>query len=94
MLAQTDPYIESAAESIYSSVTEPWVLELCQKSQEEIDGDMHRRERLAEQDKQIAEKDRQLAEQDRQLAEQDKQIADLQKQVAELSEKLSALSNL
>ena len=87
MLAQTDPYIESAAESIYSSVTEPWVLELCQKSQEEIDGDMHRRERLAEQD-------RQLAEQDRRLAEQDKQIADLQKQVAELSEKLSVLSKL
>ncbi len=94
MLAKTDPIIESAAQSIYSSVTEPWVLELCQKSQEEIDGDIHRRERLAEQDKQIAEKDRQLAEQDRQLAEQDKQIADLQKQVAELSEKLSVLSNL
>ena len=94
MLAKTDPIIESAAQSIYSSVTEPWVLELCQKSQEEIDGDMHRRERLAEQDKQIAEKDRQLAEQGKQIAEQDKQIADLQKQVAELSEKLSVLSNL
>ena len=45
-----------------ASVTEPWVLELCQKSQEEIDGDMHRRERLAEQDKQIADLQKQVAE--------------------------------
>lgn len=44
------PIIESAAQSIYSSVKEPWVFELCQKSQEEINGDLHRRERLAEQD--------------------------------------------
>ncbi len=78
MLAQTDPYIESAAESIYSSVTEPWVLELCKKSQEEIDGDRHRRERLAEMDKQIAEKETQIAEQETQIVAQETQIAELQ----------------
>ena len=74
MLAQTDPYIESAAESMYSSVTDPWILALCKKSQEEIDGDIRRRERLIELDKQIAEQDKQIAKKDVQLAEQDKQI--------------------
>ncbi|MBQ9334421.1 MAG: Rpn family recombination-promoting nuclease/putative transposase [Lachnospiraceae bacterium] len=89
MLAKTDPIIESAAESIYSSVTEPWVLDLCRKSQEEIDGDIHRRERLAEQDKQIAEQDKQIAEQDKQIAEQDKQIAEKDKQIAEQDDMLA-----
>ena len=37
------------------------MLELCKKSQEEIDGDRHRRERLAEMDKQIAEQETQIA---------------------------------
>ncbi len=71
MLAQTDPYIESAAESMYSSVKDPAILNILRVRQEEIDGDIHRRERLAAQDKQIA--------------EQDKQIAELQDQVSQLT---------
>ena len=51
MLANTNPYIESAANSIYESVTDPVVLNILRVRQEEIDGDIHRRERLAEQEK-------------------------------------------
>ena len=77
MLAQENDYIMSAAKSMYSSVTDPRILKLCTRRQEEIDGYNHRLERLAEQDKQIAEQDKQIAEQDRQIAEQEKQIATL-----------------
>ena len=83
MLAEKDPYIEMAANSIYSSVTDPKILEILRVRDEEIRGDIHRRERLLEQDKQIAEQDKQIAEQDKQLAEQDKQIAEQDKQLAE-----------
>ena len=62
MLAQTNPYIESAANSMYSSVTDPVILDLCRKRDEEIRGDIHRREKLAEQDKQIAELKKEIAE--------------------------------
>ncbi len=92
MLAQTDPYIESAAESMYSSVTEPWVLELCKKSQEEIDGDRHRRERLAEQDRQIAENEKQIAENEKQIAKNERQIAERDKEIAELKSQNAELS--
>jgi len=85
MLAQENDYIMSAAKSMYSSVTDPRILKLCTRRQEEIDGDNHRRERLAEQDKQIAEQDRQIAEQDKQIAEQDRQIAEQEKQIATLT---------
>ena len=90
MLAKTDPIIESAAQSIYSSVTEPWVLELCQKSQEEIDGDRHRRERLAEMDKQIAEKETQIAAQETQIAAQETQIAEKDAHISKLESILKA----
>ena len=83
MLAQSDQYIASAAESMYSSVTDPDILSILRVRQEEIDGDIHRRERLAEQDKQIAEQDKQIAEQDKQIAEQDRQIAKQDKRLEE-----------
>ena len=85
MLAQENDYIMSAAKSMYSSVTDPRILKLCTRRQEEIDGYNHRLERLAEQDKQIAEQDKQIAEQDRQIAEQDRQIAEQEKQIATLT---------
>ncbi len=46
MLAEKDPYIEMAANSIYSSVTDPKILEILRVRDEEIRGDIHRRERL------------------------------------------------
>ena len=91
MLAQENDYIMSAAKSMYSSVTDPRILKLCTRRQEEIDGYNHRLERLAEQDKQIAEQDKQIAEQDRQIAEQDRQIAAQDKQIAALTAKIEAL---
>ncbi|MBQ9438641.1 MAG: PD-(D/E)XK nuclease family transposase [Lachnospiraceae bacterium] len=83
MLANTDPYIESAANSIYESVTDPVVLNILRVRQEEIDGDAHRRERLAEQEKQLAEQSKQLAEKDKKLAEQDEQLTRLRTLLAE-----------
>ena len=91
MLAQENDYIMSAAKSMYSSVTDPRILKLCTRRQEEIDGYNHRLERLAEQDKQIAEQDKQIAEQDKQIAEQDRQIAAQDKQIAALTAKIEAL---
>ena len=78
MLAQKDPYIESAAESIYSSVTDPEILKLCKKRQEDIRGDIRRRERLIELDKQISQKDEQIAEQNKQLTDQSNRISRLE----------------
>ncbi|SCY20229.1 conserved hypothetical protein (putative transposase or invertase) [Lachnospiraceae bacterium XBB2008] len=89
MLAQTDPYIESAAHSMYSSVTDPAILDMCRKRDEEIRGDIRRREKLAEQDKQIAEQDRQIAEQDKQIAEQDKKITEQDRQIAEQDKQIA-----
>jgi len=77
MLAQENDYIMSAAKSMYSSVTDPRILKLCTRRQEEIDGYNHRRERLAELEKSDAEQKAQIAAQDRQIAEQEKQIATL-----------------
>ena len=61
MLAQENDYIMSAAKSMYSSVTDPRILKLCTRRQEEIDGDNHRRERLAELEKSDAEQKAQIA---------------------------------
>ena len=61
MLAQENDYIMSAAKSMYSSVTDPRILKLCTRRQEEIDGDNHRRERLAELEKNDAEQKAQIA---------------------------------
>jgi len=77
MLAQENDYIMSAAKSMYSSVTDPRILKLCTRRQEEIDGDNHRRERLAEQEKQITEQEKQITEQKTQIAKQSSQIAAL-----------------
>ena len=85
MLAQENDYIMSAAKSMYSSVTDPRILKLCTRRQEEIDGYNHRLERLAEQDKQIAEQEKQIAEQEKQIAEHEKQIAEHEKQIATLT---------
>ena len=68
MLAQENDYIMSAAKSMYSSVTDPRILKLCTRRQEEIDGDNHRRERLAELEKSDAEQKAQIAAQKSQLA--------------------------
>jgi len=92
MLAQENDYIMSAAKSMYSSVTDPRILKLCTRRQEEIDGYNHRLERLAEQDKQIAEQDKQIAEQDKQIAEQDKQIAEQDRQIAAQDKQIAALT--
>ena len=89
MLAKTDPYIELAANSMYSSVTDPKILEILRVRDEEIRGDIHRRERLAEQDKQIAEQDKQIAEQDRRIAEQKDQIAEQKDQIAEQKDQIA-----
>ena len=89
MLAKTDSNIELAAKSIYSSVTDPRILNILRVRDEEIRGEIHRRERLAEQDKQIAEQDKQIAEQDKQIAEQDKQIAEQDKQIAEQDKQIA-----
>ncbi len=40
MIAQTNPYIESAAESMYSNVTDPAILNILRVRQEEIRGDI------------------------------------------------------
>ena len=88
MLAKTDSNIELAAKSIYSSVTDPRILNILRVRDEEIRGEIHRRERLAEQDKQIAEQDKRLSEQEEQIAEQDKQIVEQDKQIASLKNKL------
>ncbi len=74
MLAQTNTFIESAAEPMYSNVKDPAILNILRVRQEEIDGDIHRRERLAEQDKQIAEQDKQIRGLNKQLAEQKKRL--------------------
>ncbi len=89
MLAQTDPYIESAAHSMYSSVTDPAILDMCRKRDEEIRGDIRRREKLAEQDKQIAEQDKKIIEQDRQIAEQDKKITEQDRLIAVQDKKIT-----
>ena len=83
MLAQENDYIMSAAKSMYSSVTDPRILKLCTRRQEEIDGDNHRRERLAEQEKQIAEQDKQIAEQEKQIAALTAKIEALEAQLAD-----------
>ncbi len=94
MLAQSDQYIASAAESMYSSVTDPDILSILRVRQEEIDGDIHRRERLAEQDKQIAEQDKRLAEQDKQIAELREQNAELKEQNSSFQRQLDHLTRM
>ena len=89
MLAQENDYIMSAAKSMYSSVTDPRILKLCTRRQEEIDGDNHRRERLSEQEKQIAEQDRQIAEQEKQIATLTADNLALKQEIAEIKAMLS-----
>lgn len=91
MLAQQNEYVNLAAQSMYSSVTDPDILALCMKRQEDIAGEERRIRRLAEQDKQIEEQDRQLAEQDRQLAEQNRQIAAQNRQLSEKNDEISEM---
>ena len=93
MLAKTDSNIELAAKSIYSSVTDPRILNILRVRDEEIRGEIHRRERLAEQDKQIAEQDKRLSEQEEQIAEQDKQIASLKNKLEEKEEQIAEQSS-
>ena len=83
MLAQENDYIMSAAKSMYSSVTDPRILKLCTRRQEEIDGDNHRRERLAELEKSDAEQKAQIAAQSSQLAALTAKIEALEAQLAD-----------
>ena len=83
MLAQENDYIMSAAKSMYSSVTDPRILKLCTRRQEEIDGDNHRRERLAELEKSDAEQKAQIAAQKSQLAALTAKIEALEAQLAD-----------
>ena len=94
MLAQENDYIMSAAKSMYSSVTDPRILKLCTRRQEEIDGYNHRLERLAELEKSDAEQKAQIAEQDRQIAEQEKQIATLTADNLALKQELAEIKTL
>lgn len=48
MITQNEPYIDSAANSIYGNNLDPDILELCKKRQEEIDGENYRIKRLEE----------------------------------------------
>ena len=77
MIAQNETELIEAARSMYESNVSDDILRLCIKTQEEIDGDKHRRERLAQLDMEIAEKDRQISDKDRQISDKDKQIASL-----------------
>ena len=83
MSAQENDYIMSAAKSMYSSVTDPRILKLCTRRQEEIDGDNHRRERLAELEKSDAEQKAQIAAQKSQLAALTAKIEALEAQLAD-----------
>ena len=83
MLAQENDYIMSAAKSMYSSVTDPRILKLCTRRQEEIDGDNHRRECLAELEKSDAEQKAQIAAQDKQIAALTAKIEALEAQLAD-----------
>ena len=83
MLAQENDYIMSAAKSMYSSVTDPRILKLCTRRQEEIDGDNHRRERLAELEKSDAEQKAQIAAQSSQIAALTAKIEALEAQLAD-----------
>ena len=83
MLAQENDYIASAARSMYSSVTDPRILKLCTRRQEEIDGDNHRRERLAELEKSDAEQKAQIAAQSSQIAALTAKIEALEAQSAD-----------
>ena len=76
MLAQENDYIMSAAKSMYSSVTDPRILKLCTRRQEEIDGDNHRRERLAELEKSDAEQKAQIAALTAKIEALEAQLAD------------------
>jgi len=68
---------------MYSSVTDPRILKLCTRRQEEIDGDNHRRERLAELEKSDAEQKAQIAAQKSQLAALTAKIEALEAQLAD-----------
>ena len=83
MLAQENDYIMSAAKSMYSSVTDPRILKLCTRRQEEIEGDNHRRERLAELEKSDAEQKAQIAAQSSQIAALTAKIEALEAQLAD-----------
>ena len=83
MLAQENDYIMSAAKSMYSSVTDPRILKLCTRRQEEIDGYNHRRERLAELEKSDAEQKAQIAAQSSQIAALTAKIEALEAQLAD-----------
>ena len=91
MLAQENDHIASAARSMYSSVTDPRILKLCTRRQEEIDGNNHRRERLAELEKSDAEQKAQIAAQKSKLAEQESKLAAQSSQLAALTAKIEAL---
>ena len=83
MLAQENDYIASAARSMYSSVTDPRILKLCTRRQEEIDGYNHRLERLAELEKSDAEQKAQIAAQSSQIAALTAKIEALEAQLAD-----------
>ena len=76
MLAQENDYIMSAAKSMYSSVTDPRILKLCTRRQEEIDGYNHRLERLAELEKSDAEQKAQIAALTAKIEALEAQLAD------------------
>ena len=48
MITQNNPYIDSAAKSIYGNNLDPDILELCRKTKEEIAGERYRIQRLSE----------------------------------------------
>ena len=89
MLAQENDYIMSAAKSMYSSVTDPRILKLCTRRQEEIDGYNHRLERLAGLEKSDAEQKAQIAEQEKQIATLTADNLALKQEIAEIKAMLS-----
>ena len=62
------PYLESAANTIYSAVKDPSILSLCRRRQEELDGEEHRRRLVIEQEEKIAEQKKKIAEQEEMIA--------------------------
>ena len=70
---------------MYSSVTDPAVLDTLRVFQEEIDGEIHRRERLAEQDKQISELIKENERKDILISDLNIQLSEVRKQLGQLS---------
>ncbi len=89
MLAQENDFLASAANSIYSNVTDPRILKLCMKRQEDIDGEENRRKRIKQQDIIIAEQDSKIAEQDSRIADQESKIAEQGSRIADQDSKIA-----